>query len=85
MAVTPRGDGYWLVARDGGIFAYGRARFAGSAASLRGVVAITSSPTGRGYSTFDDLGGVHTFGDARYHGSVGTTQLHAPVVSAAAT
>ena len=30
MAPTPDGQGYWLVARDGGIFAYGNARFYGS-------------------------------------------------------
>ena len=30
MAATPTGDGYWLVASDGGIFAYGDAGFFGS-------------------------------------------------------
>jgi len=32
MAATPDGGGYWLVASDGGIFAYGDAKFHGSAA-----------------------------------------------------
>jgi len=31
MAATPDGGGYWLVAADGGIFAYGDALFHGSA------------------------------------------------------
>jgi len=31
MAATPDGRGYWLVARDGGIFTYGDAGFFGSA------------------------------------------------------
>jgi hypothetical protein len=30
MAATPDGMGYWLVASDGGIFAYGDAGFFGS-------------------------------------------------------
>ena len=30
MAATPDGKGYWLVAADGGIFAFGDARFYGS-------------------------------------------------------
>ena len=30
MAATPDGKGYWLVASDGGIFAYGDAHFYGS-------------------------------------------------------
>ena len=34
MAVSADGSGYWLVAQDGGIFAYGDAPFMGSAASL---------------------------------------------------
>jgi hypothetical protein len=31
MAATPSGDGYWLVASDGGIFSFGDAGFFGSA------------------------------------------------------
>ena len=30
MAATPDGKGYWLVAKDGGIFAFGDAHFYGS-------------------------------------------------------
>ena len=30
MVATPDGDGYWLVASDGGIFTFGDARFFGS-------------------------------------------------------
>jgi hypothetical protein len=30
MAAAPDGLGYWLVASDGGIFAFGSARFFGS-------------------------------------------------------
>ena len=34
MAATPDGGGYWFVASDGGIFAFGDAAFFGSAGSL---------------------------------------------------
>ena len=30
MAATPDGKGYWLVASDGGVFAYGDAPYEGS-------------------------------------------------------
>ena len=30
MAATPDGGGYWLVARDGGVFTYGDAPYFGS-------------------------------------------------------
>ena len=30
MATTPDGEGYWLVAADGGVFTFGDAPFAGS-------------------------------------------------------
>ncbi|MGH2689260.1 MAG: hypothetical protein ACRDKW_10710, partial [Actinomycetota bacterium] len=35
MAPTPTGQGYWLVASDGGIFAFGDAPFLGSTGALR--------------------------------------------------
>jgi hypothetical protein len=34
MAATPDGQGYWLVAADGGIFSFGDAYFRGSAGNL---------------------------------------------------
>ncbi len=33
MAATPDGQGYWLVASDGGVFSFGDAGFHGSAAA----------------------------------------------------
>ncbi|HWS45018.1 MAG TPA: hypothetical protein VN636_04085 [Acidimicrobiia bacterium] len=35
MAASPSGRGYWLVACDGGVFAFGDAPFYGSAANAR--------------------------------------------------
>ena len=34
MAATPTGHGYWFVARDGGIFSFGDARFYGSTGGI---------------------------------------------------
>ena len=34
VAVTPGGDGYWLVASDGGIFSFGDAGFLGSTGAI---------------------------------------------------
>jgi hypothetical protein len=34
MAPTPTGHGYWLVASDGGVFAYGDATYHGSTGAL---------------------------------------------------
>ena len=50
---TPDGKGYLMVARDGGVFAFGDAHFAGSCASVGGcsapVDAVVPDATGRGY------------------------------------
>jgi hypothetical protein len=34
MAASPSGQGYWLVASDGGIFSYGDALFHGSTGAI---------------------------------------------------
>ena len=48
MASTPSGDGYWLVARDGGVYAFGDAPFAGSAAGAgRSAVRAAALPKKR--------------------------------------
>jgi hypothetical protein len=46
MAASPDGQGYWLVAADGGIFNYGDATFDGSAGVMplaRPVVGMAST------------------------------------------
>ena len=35
LAARPNGDGYWEVARDGGVFNFGRASFLGSTGDIR--------------------------------------------------
>ena len=46
MARTPSGNGYWLVASDGGIFSFGDAGFFGSTGNIKlnkPIVAIAGS------------------------------------------
>jgi hypothetical protein len=82
------GQGYWMVAADGGVFAFGDARFLGAPApgSLnRPVVAIRPTPSGLGYWLVASDGGIFTYGDAPFLGSAGSLQLSRPIVSMAAT
>ncbi len=88
MAASPTGRGYWLVASDGGIFAFGDAGFFGSTGSVhlnQPVVGMAASPTGHGYWLVASDGGIFAFGDAGFDGSTGGIQLNAPVVGMAAT
>ncbi|HUI04846.1 MAG TPA: CHAP domain-containing protein [Acidimicrobiales bacterium] len=88
MAATPDGQGYWLVATDGGVFAYGDAPYAGSlgAVQLTGpVVAMAPTPDGQGYWLVALDGGVFAFGDAGFYGSMGGTRLDQPIVAMAST
>jgi hypothetical protein len=88
MDSTPTGLGYWIVAEDGGVFAFGDARFYGSTGAMRlnqPIVDIASTPTGRGYWLVASDGGIFTFGDATFHGSTGAMRLNRPVVGMAAT
>ena len=86
MAATPDGRGYWLVASDGGIFAYGDAAFHGSTGALvlnQPVVGMAATPDGGGYWLVASDGGIFAFGDAAFHGSAGDLTLNQPVVGMA--
>src|SRR5580692_5057284 len=64
MAPTPDGDGYWLVAADGGIFNYGDAAFYGSAASIhlnRPIVGMAPAVDGAGYWLVASDGGIFSY------------------------
>jgi hypothetical protein len=83
LAPTANGSGYWLVADDGGIFAFG-APFYGSLGGFRlaqPVVGMAATPSGRGYWLVARDGGVFSFGDARFYGSMGGRPLNAPIKS----
>ena len=88
MAATPSGNGYWLVASDGGIFSFGDARFYGSTGAIalnRPIVAMAATRSGNGYWLVASDGGIFSFGDARFYGSTGAMSLTSPVTGMAAT
>jgi hypothetical protein len=86
---TPAGSGgYRLVASDGGIFAFGDARFLGSTGGMalnRPIVGMASTRSGNGYWLVASDGGIFAFGDAVFRGSTGATRLNQPIVGMAAT
>ena len=76
--------GYFLVAGDGGVFAFGDAVFRGGKGGQRlnrPVVGMAVTPGGDGYHLVASDGGVFAFGDAVFEGSTGGMQLNAPVVA----
>ncbi|MDQ1515781.1 MAG: hypothetical protein QOE80_1611, partial [Actinomycetota bacterium] len=83
---TPQG--YWFVAADGGIFAFGNAGFFGSTGSLRlrqPIVGMAATPSGNGYWLVAADGGIFAFGDAPFYGSTGNLRLSQPIVGMAPT
>jgi hypothetical protein len=86
MAATPSGEGYWLVASDGGVFAFGDALFHGSTGGLRlNRPIVGMAPSSAGYWLVASDGGVFAFGDALFHGSTGGLRLNRPIVGMAAS
>jgi hypothetical protein len=79
------GGGYFMVASDGGVFAFGDAYFAGSCPGIGGcsgaAVDVMPDSTGNGYWIVTSTGNVYGFGDAAFYGSPG----HGTVTSAVAT
>ncbi len=82
MAAAPSSWGYWLVAGDGGVFAYGDSGFYGSTGAYhlnRAVVGMAPTPSGRGYWLVASDGGIFAFGDAGFYGSTGGYRLVSPI------
>jgi len=78
------GRGYWLVASDGGIFAFGDAQFYGSTGAIKlnsPIVGMSATPSGRGYWLVASDGGIFAFGDAQFYGSTGATKLNQPIIA----
>lgn len=73
---TPSGNGVWLFASDGGVFAFGDAQHFGSIPDLvrekkmeglnKPVVAMVSTKNGEGYCLFGQDGGAFNFGNAAF-------------------
>ncbi len=84
MAATPSGKGYWLVASDGGIFAF-NAPYHGSMGGRpldKPIVGMSSTPSGKGYWQVASDGGIFAF-NAPFMGSMGRKPLVQPVVGMA--
>jgi len=87
MVPSFTGHGYFMVASDGGVFAFGDAKFAGSCPGIGGcsgaAVAVMPDHTGNGYWLVTTTGHVYAFGDAGYYGAPSPSSV--PVVDAVAT
>ncbi len=87
MVPSSDGGGYFMVASDGGVFAFGDARFEGSCPGIGGcagsAVAVVPDATGNGYWVITSIGDVYTFGDAADHGAPGAQS--SSITSAVAT
>ena len=75
MVPSTDGGGYFMVASDGGVFAFGNAQFEGSCPGIGGcsgaAVAVMPDGSGHGYWLVTATGHVYTFGDATYYGAPG--------------
>ncbi|HEY1990047.1 MAG TPA: hypothetical protein VGG43_11315 [Acidimicrobiales bacterium] len=86
-AAQPSG-GYYEVATDGGVFAFGTATFFGSMGGRplnKPIVGMAATPDGKGYWLVAQDGGIFAFGDAGFYGSTGSLTLNNPIVGMAAT
>ncbi len=87
-AATAVRSGYWMVASDGGVFAFGDAGFHGSMGGHplnEPIAGIAPTPDGNGYWMVASDGGVFAFGDAGFHGSMGGHPLNEPIAGIAPT
>ena len=84
LVPDPDNVGYWLVASDGGVFAF-KAPFRGSMGATRlnkpmsGMVAF-----GNGYLMVAEDGGIFNFSDLPFSGSLGANPPADPITSVAA-
>ena len=87
MVPSSDGGGYFMVASDGGVFAFGDARFAGSCPGIGGcsgaAVAVVPDASGNGYWLITRTGNIYAFGDAPFYGAPGNQG--SPVTSAVRT
>jgi hypothetical protein len=73
IARTANDGGYFLVGKDGGVFAFGNASFEGSLPGLgnhvNNIIGFAATTTDNGYWVVGSGGHVYAFGDATYFGS----------------
>jgi ribosomal protein L24E len=84
LVPTRDGLGYWLVASDGGIFAFGSAPFRGSMGATKLNKAVVGMVRyGAGYLMVGADGGIFNFSDKAFSGSLGGNPPSRPIVFAA--
>jgi hypothetical protein len=87
MVASHDQGGYFMVASDGGVFAFGDATFAGSCPGIGGcagaAVAVMPDASGNGYWLVTQTGHVYAFGDAPNLGAPGPQS--SAITSAAST
>ena len=83
MVADAATGGYWLVASDGGVFAF-HAPFYGSTGAIhlnQPIVGIAATGDARGYRFVASDGGVFNFGDAQLRRARPAAPATAPVVA----
>jgi hypothetical protein len=86
MSLVPTRDGlgYWLVASDGGIFAFGNAPFRGSMGATKlNKPVVGMVRYGSGYLMVAADGGIFSFSDRPFAGSLGANPPARPIAFAA--
>ncbi len=70
MAVTPSGQGGWVLHAQGDVYTFGDAQSYGAPGSHEygTAVDIVATSTGNGYTIVTDSGDVYDYGDATYYG-----------------
>jgi len=86
IVATPDGQGFYVLAHDGTVHAFGDAVHRGDAQLPHPAVAMAVTADGGGYWVFDANGCTQNFGDAPvFSASVCGVHLNGPVLDAAAT
>ena len=90
IVATPDAKGYWLVGRNGAVYAFGDAGSYGSVPGLPAseqpgvpVVGMAATANGKGYWVVTSGGDIYSFGNAAFHGSTGAITLNKPIVGMA--
>jgi len=81
-------DGYYMAARDGGVFSYCNAPFFGSMGGqpiAAPVVGMSTTPSRNGYWEVGADGGTYAFGGAGFHGSASAYHPASAIVAIAST
>jgi hypothetical protein len=88
MASLPTGHGYWEVASNGAVTAFGNAKSLGDMATTpldAPIVGMAAPSTGAGYWLVASDGGIFAYGTAKFDGSMGGHPLNKPIVGIAST